>query len=267
MAVAKITPTGGLAACTYLGGTGNENPQGIDVDSAGNILLLGDTQSGNFPVTPATAHQTNLAGNQDLILARLSSDLTQLLYGTYLGGAGFEYSDSGIVGPDGSIFIVGGCEGDWPTTPGAFQETRPGDWDGVLAKFSPSIADDDRDGDGMADDWEIRHFGGTNVVGGEATADWDRDGLRNLHEYLAGTDPTNKLSALRVSNAVCRVSSEFIIQWQSVSNKSYAIQECANPLTGFAGLVASGITARPPLNTHTVDVRQVDDRFYRIMLE
>jgi|GEM_PF-1561034 len=43
------------------------------------------------------------------------------------------------------------------------------------------------DGDGLPDDWEIRYFGDT---GQDAAGDTDGDGVSNLDEYLAGTDPT-----------------------------------------------------------------------------
>ncbi|MFC1452883.1 DUF2341 domain-containing protein [Verrucomicrobiota bacterium] len=57
----------------------------------------------------------------------------------------------------------------------------------------------DADGDGMADGWEDRYFGGTNVVNGGAYEDWDRDGFPNLFEWIAGTDPTDNTSFLSVS--------------------------------------------------------------------
>lgn len=46
------------------------------------------------------------------------------------------------------------------------------------------------DGDGMADYWEILYFGGTDVPGGEATNDWDSDGINNLWEYAMDLNPT-----------------------------------------------------------------------------
>ncbi len=46
----------------------------------------------------------------------------------------------------------------------------------------------DTDGDGIPDSWKLYYFGTTNV---DADDDADGDGLTNLEEYLAGTNPLN----------------------------------------------------------------------------
>ena len=48
----------------------------------------------------------------------------------------------------------------------------------------------DSDGDGLGDGWEIEHGFNPNVAG-EAALDPDLDGLNNLEEQSAGTDPNN----------------------------------------------------------------------------
>ena len=46
---------------------------------------------------------------------------------------------------------------------------------------------DDTDGDGMADAWEMEHFG---TLDRDGTGDFDRDGISDLDEFLNSTDPT-----------------------------------------------------------------------------
>jgi len=55
----------------------------------------------------------------------------------------------------------------------------------------------DTDGDGIPDDWENAH--GTNPGVKDAGLDPDHDGYTNYQEYLAGTDPQDATSYLRVS--------------------------------------------------------------------
>jgi len=59
-----------------------------------------------------------------------------------------------------------------------------------------TIARPDTDGDGIADAWEMRHFG--NLTTANATSHSDGDGVSDLAEYLADTDPKNANSLLKV---------------------------------------------------------------------
>ena len=54
----------------------------------------------------------------------------------------------------------------------------------------------DSDGDGMADAWELNHFG---TLARDGSGDFDGDALTDLGEYLAGTDPGDPASALRLT--------------------------------------------------------------------
>ena len=57
----------------------------------------------------------------------------------------------------------------------------------------------DADGDGLPDGWEWRFTQTlTNLA---ATADLDHDGMNNLAEYLADTDPLNAVSLLTITAA------------------------------------------------------------------
>jgi hypothetical protein len=60
-----------------------------------------------------------------------------------------------------------------------------------LATFSvvgTVFAEEDTDGDGLADWWELQYFGDLNQEAGE---DFDGDSFSNLEEFEAETDPTN----------------------------------------------------------------------------
>ncbi|MCP5527325.1 MAG: lamin tail domain-containing protein [Verrucomicrobiales bacterium] len=82
----------------------------------------------------------------------------------------------------------------------------PLSWDiSVAAGGSPGQDEDpwtgeDRDGDGMLDDWERRHD--LDPAINDAALDPDADGLRNLGEFHAGTDPRDPASCLRLNVAV-----------------------------------------------------------------
>ena len=60
-----------------------------------------------------------------------------------------------------------------------------------LGSDSPvSFDDDDTDGDGLPDWWELKYFDDLTVTDG--TIDSDGDGLNDYYEYLAGTSPINQ---------------------------------------------------------------------------
>lgn len=57
-----------------------------------------------------------------------------------------------------------------------------------LFSFDLTLFGADTDGDGLADNWEITHFGNLNQG---AAGDPDGDGLTNLQEHQLGTNPNN----------------------------------------------------------------------------
>ncbi|MGC1795410.1 MAG: SBBP repeat-containing protein, partial [Candidatus Acidiferrales bacterium] len=75
---------------TYLGGTGTDAAYGIALDAAGDAYVAGTTTSSDFPqqnpesVTPPT----DIAAEGTAFVSELNPTGTQLLYSTYLGGAG-----------------------------------------------------------------------------------------------------------------------------------------------------------------------------------
>ena len=73
-----------LVYSTFLGGSGYDSSEHIEIDNAGNIYVTGYTNSVDFPVQNAfRAIYNNL---YDVFVTKLSPDGSQLIYSTYLGG-------------------------------------------------------------------------------------------------------------------------------------------------------------------------------------
>jgi hypothetical protein len=86
----------------------------------------------------------------------------------------------------------------------------------------------DADRDGIPDAWELDHFG--NLTTANATSDQDGDGLGDLQEYLAGTDPKQSASSLRGALAPSPAGPVLVFSWLSQPGCQYRILQ-ADSLT------------------------------------
>ncbi len=107
----------------------------------------------------------------------------------------------------------------------------------------------DTDSDGLPDAWESTHF--TNLSADQIT-DFDRDGQTDLAEYLAGTDPRDLTSLLRVTSLTRAANGALTVQWPSIAGRRYTVQIAGSLTPGAWTPIAIHIPATPPANTHTV---------------
>lgn len=150
---AKLDPTGSqLSWSTYLGGSSVDRAtgKGVVIDSAGNSYLLGGTYSPDFPVTEGAFDTTfngpPLVGDSqdpegpmgDSYLVKLDPTGSRAIFGTYLGGSGFEKDNGIVVDSMGEVHLSGRTSSvDFPMTPGAFDSTHNGGEDSFLLIIDP----------------------------------------------------------------------------------------------------------------------------------
>ena len=90
------------------------------------------------------------------------------------------------------------------------------------AAATVSIATD-ADADGQADPWESTH-GLSSSDPTDGLLDSDGDGLLNWQEYVAGTDPTQAASCLKIDSVASPEGAGAVLSFQALPGRTYAIQ-------------------------------------------
>jgi PKD repeat protein len=107
------------------------------IDSLGNCIVASCSRSANFPVL--NAFQPTLAGNQDGVVFKLSSDLSTMLWSSYYGGSNNDACYSVKIDSSYNIVFAGGTSSNnLPgTTGGVNPSYMGGKADGFVAKLTP----------------------------------------------------------------------------------------------------------------------------------
>jgi PKD repeat protein len=173
--VAKLSSDLSSMICaTYIGGAEDDEPYNADLDMNGNVVIIGDTSSSDFPTT-ARAAQTKIGGEVDLFVTKLNTNYSKLIYSTFLGGANDDYSYG--VGTYGEWFVYacgGSNSAGYPVTTGAYQTILKGQDDAIVTKLTmdiiapTAVAGDDV----FIDQHQTVMFNGT--------ASWDNLGIVNF---------------------------------------------------------------------------------------
>ena len=79
-----------LLASTFIGGSSNDDPYGIALDSSGNVYITGLTLSSNYPTTACAYKSTYAFANGGIFISKFDPSLSSLLASTYLtDGTGY----------------------------------------------------------------------------------------------------------------------------------------------------------------------------------
>ena len=148
--VARVSGTGdSLVYATYFGGSRTHSVSDVAVDAGGNPLVVGDTNSKDFPVTPGAFDSTPPGnpsspldfGDYDGYVLRLDSSGGGPLMASYLAGdpvTGVDNVTRAGYDPAGNPVVAGTTNStNFPTTVGAYDRTKGGS-DIFVSRFNPT---------------------------------------------------------------------------------------------------------------------------------
>jgi hypothetical protein len=144
--VLKFAPNGlDLIYATVIGGTGYDRPEDIAVDIMGNIVVVGITDSIDFP--SMVAHDSSYNGGApedyiwidggDCFIFKLNALGDSLVYSSYFGGSDYDTATGLALDSEGYACITGETWSNDIPLKNAYDWIKSGDVDIFVAKFSP----------------------------------------------------------------------------------------------------------------------------------
>lgn len=217
-------------------------------------LISGD---GRFVVFESKADDLvdqDANGRWDVFVRDRQTETTFALLTTTNGATGNHLSRNPALGSDGRTVILESFASDASTN----------DFNQFRDVFVIRLSAGDSDGDGLADDWEVAHFGNLSRNG---SGDADGDGATDAAEFQAGTNPADPVSVLRVITLTSLGGGGTTLLWSSVPGRTYRVEFKDDLATsGWSSLAevvfATGSTASALDSFPAPSGR----RFYRVLL-
>ncbi len=132
------------------------------------------------------------------------------------------------------------------TTPASVSNTLAA---GATLVLGGSYGFADANTNGISDRWETNFFGGISP-GRTRSTDSDADGMTDYHEFLAGTNPTNKASRLAFLAPDLQNTGVIRIDWPTVPGRSYRVLGSTDAQTWTA--LNAWVRAGGTILSHTV---------------
>lgn len=124
--VFKLDPTlSTMLWSTYLGGTGLETGNSVQISNAGDVFVAGGTDSGSMPFVVGEDLTFN-GGLSDGYLAKFNSNTGALIAGTFLGLGEYDQAYFVQLDIDDNVYVLGQTESDWAITAGLYGNPNSG---------------------------------------------------------------------------------------------------------------------------------------------
>ncbi len=136
--LSSFDETGQLLQSGLFGGSRDDFGVGIDVDRAGRLLLVGQTDSPDFPVIDAV--QNAPGGLGDAFLLRLDPQTGDLDLASYYGGSADDLASDVTTDGQDAIYVVGATRSSELIPAGPIQSKLAGSADGFVLKLEPGAA-------------------------------------------------------------------------------------------------------------------------------
>lgn len=124
----------------------------------------------------------------------------------------------------------------------------------------------DSENDGLPDWWEIAKVGNLTKLSGKDNADFDKDGVSDLHELLGNSNPVDANSHLTSKPATFTNDGGYTVHWDTAPGQRYRVQ-CSTDLINWTDVSGdvwgngseASFTDRP--------ANPAPNAFYRIILQ
>ena len=221
--ISKLNAEGSaLVYSTLLGGSATEDGRAIAVDDLGNAYVTGTTRSLDFPMHYPI--QSTKGGGFGAYVSKLDESGSALVYSTYLGGTGNDYSNDIAVDNLGNAYITGYTNStDFPTQ-NPFQATNANNDDVFVLKLSSFSTSPARE----------------SILPTEGSGEWTMDlnvtkgdqGVRELNGVAAGDTFTIELiNNQAISPAL---GGSFILSYEATK-----VEPVTSAISGIASLLGA----------------------------
>jgi len=111
---------------TYIGGSGLESGNSIQIASNGDLYMAGGTTSNNFPFTSGQINPNFLGGTTDGYVLRLQAPTYANPIATYLGTNDYDQAYFVQLDLNDKVYVYGQSKGSYPVTPGRYVNPNSG---------------------------------------------------------------------------------------------------------------------------------------------